>query len=1208
MEIDKEFSEEQVLNIVDGEKASSSTSNHSSSNTDNINNSVCKDRGGLDVSGSSTPPNNQQQMQQSQELKIEEYLTEKTNHLSLSSSSVVSTVSNDSSSSSSATTPSTSTRSSPTSFLATDHSYIKQQPSSQPPQPLMSEVILYNNSISNNSNNNNSSGNSNSNSSSGSSTSGNSNSSGRNNSSVVNNNNNNNNNNGRKGNNRNSRSPVTPPISNKSKDKSNGNGSNNNSPILQQQQQQQQSPQQNSSSKKKPNNCKNVAFGILSKERIMLLMKILQQKNPITSMDQKITIFLSIEEILGLILAELKKRDIPLAKLGIRLVGSTASMIVSSNSKDRNVEDFNDIDLCLYLSCSKKNTFSIILDLEETVIANEVYRQTGIIISKKEVFDNFFKERVKVFNYSNGNNNSNNNNNNNNKSTSSSPSPFTTPSSSPLVEPHTLASLISNSSSLLPLPLPTSNSSTPTINLGTPSILGVSSIPSSPSSTNTSLPHPPSITLPTHLSIPTLSSPKSAPTTPTSSSSSPSNPFDPLKPKSTLEDDWSLISIGGHGENSRNIDIKFIRKIHRAYAFSLDSFHIILDPLSDLFKKSLPTEYTKEGGMEKNGLFNFPYNYLGFTGFGKDKQDKENSNGPTPTTTNTTTATTTTTTTTSSSSSSSSSSLSPTKTIITITEAEKETTSIIESESGSENEEDRQETSSNSSSTSSNLINENQQLRIIPTLDLSKSIEDTTPRKSSTSSSSSSSSSSLDSPHSLSSSDDSTTITNDQQQPLTLQVESSSTDSSPLTFALSPVLITNSNDNSSNDNSSNDNNSNDNNSGDNNNNNNNNTNESDDCPKQENEFPPLSLDAKKKNRKQQCEEFPPLLSPTHTSVKNSNDGFQINSNSIWNQNFVEKLRSPPIIPLIKPSNDNEPLKQLSLDNIDDSSNNNNNNENNSAPIDSNNNNNNNSSNNNNSGENSEVYNIVQQYMNPSSNKNFRVKHFNIQVISIFGNFYAAKSDLDANRISTMEPKQIRRGIFRYCHELAKGRTTIDSSYFDRVFRESFFNQDLMKPSEFQMTLIKYIRKHKGIALRFLKHLETLLIQPLKNQPHNGLSPLLNTNCNGVPCLSSCNNRNVFCNNSDKDNSTDKEKDNNNNSESIISNSTTPSGSTNPSPASSPLLFDPSSPTSMQTTPNSFEAFYFDYLNIISYLKSKLLSDDFDTVCFGRKETVPISNK
>ncbi|GAM22045.1 hypothetical protein SAMD00019534_052200 [Acytostelium subglobosum LB1] len=598
--------------------------------------------------------------------------------------------------------------------------------------------------------------------------------------------------------------------------------------------------------------CKNSACGMLSKDRINLLLKIIKEKNKVSSIDHSITIVLSIEEILALILEELHRRGVVLANYGVRLVGSTASAIINSRqtTAEQSSAFYNDIDLSLYIT--RHSDFATLLDIEETIIVAEVRRQTGRELTKKDVFDQFFRERVKV----------NNREHDADKDT----------------------------------------------------------------------------------------------------------------------DNWSLITIGH--EKERLIDIKFVKKIQRPYAFSIDSFHIILDPLVKDYMSLLPSCEKKDTVIESMDLI-------------------DTSSSPIP--------------------------------IIM-------TPSLSASSSEAVSPSTSPAPSTSSSSSSSPRTNGG-----FPFVNINASSferEEETPVSSPTSP--------LPSPSPWSA---------------VSQVWSSMPTSAANTSSRDQQLQS----------------------------------------RDDLDFPPLiPVHSCKPATSLHCDlsKLESALSPRDPPTPTKPPALTI-TNSL----------TPPAAGTPGANTNNNPL-------------------------------------------------------------------YRVQVFSVYGNFHKAKQDLENNLLVTKDPHLIRRGIFRYCAEMAKGRISSNPSLFNEVFRESFFTQDKMKPAEFEKTLLKYVIKHRAEAKSFLKHLESILIQPYTPSPSSSVTgtPTSSPQLHGISTSSSSSpvsrppSPQVIFDLEDNNSSVVNNIVNNNNANNNIS----------------------------SNSETKFDVYYFDYLNIIANIRQSLHCDDkFDQLCSSK---------
>jgi len=97
----------------------------------------------------------------------------------------------------------------------------------------------------------------------------------------------------------------------------------------------------------------------------------------------------------------------------------------------------------------------------------------------------------------------------------------------------------------------------------------------------------------------------------------------------------------------------------------------------------------------------------------------------------------------------------------------------------------------------------------------------------------------------------------------------------------------------------------------------------------------------------------------------------------------------------------------------------------------------------------------------------------ILVESLYGDYKEALDHLHKNLLCTKEPQDIRKGMLRYCYELAKGRVPKpeDREMLDKVFLDSFLKE---KQTNFEDVLSKFLLKHSVSAEEFLKELRALI--------------------------------------------------------------------------------------------------------------------------------------
>ncbi|PRP78911.1 hypothetical protein PROFUN_13287 [Planoprotostelium fungivorum] len=118
----------------------------------------------------------------------------------------------------------------------------------------------------------------------------------------------------------------------------------------------------------------------------------------------------------------------------------------------------------------------------------------------------------------------------------------------------------------------------------------------------------------------------------------------------------------------------------------------------------------------------------------------------------------------------------------------------------------------------------------------------------------------------------------------------------------------------------------------------------------------------------------------------------------------------------------------------------------------------------------------------------QLRENSIMVESLYADYAEALLHLKTKRLYTKRPEDIRRGIFRYCHELAKGKTPANEDErikLDKVrhslglteerqaFVKSFLNE---KTSNFEEVLRKFLMKHTSSSLHCLDQLYDIFIR------------------------------------------------------------------------------------------------------------------------------------
>ena len=101
---------------------------------------------------------------------------------------------------------------------------------------------------------------------------------------------------------------------------------------------------------------------------------------------------------------------------------------------------------------------------------------------------------------------------------------------------------------------------------------------------------------------------------------------------------------------------------------------------------------------------------------------------------------------------------------------------------------------------------------------------------------------------------------------------------------------------------------------------------------------------------------------------------------------------------------------------------------------------------------------------------------NISAESLYGNYSEAINHLKKGKLCADRPQEVRRGIFRYCYELSKGRTPLsedEQHKLDSAFAGSFYEDRDMRVN-FKDILHKFLLKHRQHAVNCLAEIKTLL--------------------------------------------------------------------------------------------------------------------------------------
>lgn len=99
----------------------------------------------------------------------------------------------------------------------------------------------------------------------------------------------------------------------------------------------------------------------------------------------------------------------------------------------------------------------------------------------------------------------------------------------------------------------------------------------------------------------------------------------------------------------------------------------------------------------------------------------------------------------------------------------------------------------------------------------------------------------------------------------------------------------------------------------------------------------------------------------------------------------------------------------------------------------------------------------------------------ILVESLYGNYEEAMFHLQSGILCTNQPGQVRRGILRYCYELAKGRMPKPEhrARLEETFVQAFLAE---KHICFEDILTKFLQRHSSNSLAFIQNLADLLAE------------------------------------------------------------------------------------------------------------------------------------
>jgi len=103
--------------------------------------------------------------------------------------------------------------------------------------------------------------------------------------------------------------------------------------------------------------------------------------------------------------------------------------------------------------------------------------------------------------------------------------------------------------------------------------------------------------------------------------------------------------------------------------------------------------------------------------------------------------------------------------------------------------------------------------------------------------------------------------------------------------------------------------------------------------------------------------------------------------------------------------------------------------------------------------------------------------------SLYGNAPLVLRHINSKYLKAKQPERIRRGIFRFCLELAKGRTCEteeEHKKMQSVFTSTFLEEFQLLPKcgveEFHLYLEKFLSKHRAQALETLLKLFYILTE------------------------------------------------------------------------------------------------------------------------------------
>lgn len=111
-----------------------------------------------------------------------------------------------------------------------------------------------------------------------------------------------------------------------------------------------------------------------------------------------------------------------------------------------------------------------------------------------------------------------------------------------------------------------------------------------------------------------------------------------------------------------------------------------------------------------------------------------------------------------------------------------------------------------------------------------------------------------------------------------------------------------------------------------------------------------------------------------------------------------------------------------------------------------------------------------------------------------GDLSCALNNLKNGTLKTRRPEEIKRGIFRLCLELSKGRefdTVEDEQRFTKVVLQQFYEDFSQNLELFRITLEKFLKKHESYSSLFLHHMYDIILKSDFTEKVNFLDIIVN---------------------------------------------------------------------------------------------------------------------